>query len=251
MGAIEGDGQAHVRQADQWRYETAPYMRDTDRKKDRYGDAGAGKRTGQDADQSAGHQARQEGAGHHVGRSHLTVDEQLPRCSPAGVEQPAERVGKRLVLCVLYEQARHGPERQPVSRRRLIQRNVLALPQGRIKRHKVKDLPPVERVTASHRSGMADNLGHEPGCLKHVRDIPVRDRGTADRIVTCERRLGPEEPVAGKDDVRVDSRDELTLRRPDSGGPGISSTAILRQIDQIDTRVPRCSVGDDVRSSIT
>ena len=57
MGAIEGDGQAHAGQADQWRYETAAYMGDADRKKDRYRDPGADKRTGQHAGHAAGHQA--------------------------------------------------------------------------------------------------------------------------------------------------------------------------------------------------
>jgi hypothetical protein len=68
--------------------------------------------------------------------------------------------------------------------------------------------------------------------------------------VTFQSRACVRQPVDGKNDVSINHRDEPAARRCDSRASGVTSAAVLWQLDDLNAGVTQSNINDYLRGAV-
>jgi hypothetical protein len=87
--------------------------------------------------------------------------------------------------------------------------------------------------------------------LVQVCDICVRYRRPTYGVVLTKRRTAAYEPVAWKDDIRIDGSDKLAARRCSACVTGVAPATVLRKPDKADIWISLSNLRNDFIRAIT
>jgi hypothetical protein len=91
---------------------------------------------------------------------------------------------------------------------------------------------------------------HKPETLVNVGYVAIRDRDPSYRIVICQGSLRALKPVDGKNDVRINHRDELTTCLHDTPTSGVTPASVLLELNELQIRIVFSNICHYLRSAV-